>query len=433
MRESIYQLFTGFAHGEANAERRTPNAERRIRKAWRHHAPSWSFVACLCIVAVSNTAHAVVDLGIDVLEQSNYAILKGKRVGLVTNQTGANRKGIRTRVLLRQNCNLVALYTPEHGLDGTEKAGKYVRSRKDRQTGVMAYSLYGPTRKPTRDMLRGVDVLVFDIQDIGCRGYTYISTMGKCMEAAGESNIPFVVLDRPNPLGGNRIEGPSVEGRWISFVSAFPVPYVHGMTVGELAKMVNAKGWAGAHCDLTVVPMRGWSRDMLWGDTLLRWIPPSPNIPRVDSVFGYVVTGTLGELSGVDTGVGGRAPFESVSATGVNAQTFTRNLNSLGLSGIQFRPLSRGRSQGCYFSMARNPETNLTAVGVYMLAEINRASRNSIFRKSSRSKLDLFFKVYGSASIRSEMERGVSPSRIVASWRDNEARFRAARAPYLLY
>src|SRR5215212_2568130 len=183
----------------------------------------------LCVFGFAAPAGAVVDLGIDVLEQSNYAILKGKRVGLVTNQTGVDRKGIRTRVLLRQNCNLVALYTPEHGLDGTEKAGKYVKSRKDRQTGVMAYSLYGPTRKPTRDMLGGVDILVFDLQDIGCRGYTYISTMGKCMEAAGENNIPFVVLDRPNPLGGNRIEGPSVEGRWISFVSAFPVPYVHGM------------------------------------------------------------------------------------------------------------------------------------------------------------------------------------------------------------
>ncbi|HJT79826.1 MAG TPA: DUF1343 domain-containing protein [Chthoniobacterales bacterium] len=391
----------------------------------------WAFLF-LCCLAFSSTANAVVDLGIDVLEQTNYAILKGKRVGLVTNQTGVNRKGIKTRILLRQNCNLVALYTPEHGLDGTERAGRYVKSRKDRQTGVMAYSLYGPTRKPSRDMLRGVDVLVFDIQDIGCRGYTYISTMGKCMEAAGENNIPFVVLDRPNPLGGNRIEGPSVESRWISFVSAFPVPYVHGMTVGELAKMVNARGWAGARCDLTVVPMRGWSRDMLWGDTLLRWVPPSPNIPRVDSVFGYLVTGIVGELSAVDTGVGGRAPFESITAAGINAESFTRNLNSLGLAGIQFRPIHRGRGGGCYFSMSRNPETNLTGVGVYLLAEIHRANR-SIFRKSSRSKLELFFKIYGSSSIRSEIERGVSASRIVASWRDNEARFRAARAPYLLY
>jgi uncharacterized protein YbbC (DUF1343 family) len=282
-------------------------------------------------------------------------------------------------------------------------------------------------------MLRGVDVLVFDMQDIGCRGYTYISTMGKCMEAAGEYNIPFVVLDRPNPLGGNRIEGPSVEPRWISFVSAFPVPYIHGMTVGELAKMVNAKGWAGARCDLTVIPMHGWSRDMLWGDTLLRWIPTSPNIPRVDSVFGYAVTGIAGELAGVETGVGGRAPFESMTSSWGNADSFTRNLNSLGLSGINFHPISRGRQQGAYFTLSRNPETNLTGAGVYMLAEINKASRGAVFRKSSRSKLDIFFKIYGSTSIRSDLERGVPPSKIVASWRDNEARFRAARAPYLLY
>ena len=387
----------------------------------------------LFLFGICGTAHAVVDLGIDVLEQSNYAILKGKRVGLVTNQTGANRKGIRTRMLIRQNCNLVALFTPEHGLDGTEKAGRYVKSRKDRQTGVMAYSLYGPTRKPTPDMLRGVDVLVFDMQDIGCRGYTYISTMGKCMEAAGESHIPFVVLDRPNPLGGNRIEGPSVESRWISFVGQFPVPYVHGMTVGELAQMVNAKGWVDSHCDLTVIPMRGWSRDMLWGDTLLRWIPTSPNIPRVSSCFGYVVTGFAGELAGVETGVGGPAPFESISSSSVNAESFTRYLNSLGLSGISFHSLHRGKQEGSYFTLSRNPDTNLTGVGVYMLSEINKSSRNSLFRRSSQSKLELFFKVYGSASIRSQLEGGMAPAKIVASWQANESNFRRARAPYLLY
>ena len=424
----------------SNAERPTPNAQRRIQTAELEHrarnrarARYRLFFAFVLLLGLSATAHAIVDLGIDVLEQSNYAILKGKRVGLVTNQTGVNRKGIRTRVLLRQNCNLVALFTPEHGLDGTEKAGRYVRSRKDRQTGVMAYSLYGPTRKPTRDMLRGIDVLVFDLQDIGCRGYTYISTMGKCMEAAGENHIPFVVLDRPNPLGGVRIEGPSVEPRWISFVSQFPVPYAHGMTVGELAQMVNAKGWAGAHCDLTVVPMHGWSRDMTWGDTLLRWIPTSPNIPHAGSCFAYLVTGMAGELAGVETGVGGQAPFEMISASWLNADSFTRYLSSQGFSGISFHALNRGRQHGCYFTLTRNPDTNLTGVGVYMLSEINRSSGGRVFRGSSHSKLDIFYKVYGSTSIRSQLEAGVSPARIVASWQGNEASFRRARAPYLLY
>jgi len=156
-------------------------------------------------LAVCAAANGAVELGIDVLEQSDYAILRGKRVGLITNQTGVDSDGNRTRLLLRKHCNLVTLYTPEHGLDGRDPAGKYVKSRRDRLTGLVAFSLYGPTRKPTRSMLSGVDVLVFDLQDIGCRGYTYISTMGKCMEAAAENNLEFVVLDRPNPLGGLRI------------------------------------------------------------------------------------------------------------------------------------------------------------------------------------------------------------------------------------
>src|SRR5437762_3467002 len=166
-------------------------------------------------ILMATRMRATVQLGVDVLESAGYALLKGKRVGLVTNQTGVDSNGVRTRVLLKKNVSLVALYTPEHGLDGTEKAGRYVSSRRDPLTGLIAHSLYGPTRKPTPDMLRGVDVLVFDLQDIGCRSYTYISTMGRCMEAAGEKGIPFVILDRPNPVGGLRIEGPSVDPRWI--------------------------------------------------------------------------------------------------------------------------------------------------------------------------------------------------------------------------
>src|SRR5438552_11450966 len=215
-------------------------------------------------------AWAAVRLGIDVLESTGYAFLKGKRVGLVTNQTGVDSNGVPTRVLLKKNVNLVALYTPEHGLDGTQKAGGYVRSRRGPVTGLTAHSLYGPTRKPTPAMLRGIDTLVFDLQDIGCRSYTYISTMTKCMEAAAENHIEFVVLDRPNPLGGLRVEGPLVEPEWISFVGQIPVPYVHGMTCGELARMINGKGWVG-RCDLKVVPMRGWARNFAWNETGLPW------------------------------------------------------------------------------------------------------------------------------------------------------------------
>jgi uncharacterized protein YbbC (DUF1343 family) len=379
------------------------------------------------------TARATVELGIDVLAQRDYAILAGKRVGLITNQTGIDSHGVRTRLLLKRHCNLVALYTPEHGLDGTEKAGRYVKSRRDRVTGLIAHSLYGPTRKPTREMLRGIDVLVFDMQDIGCRGYTYISTMGRCMEAAGENHIPFVVLDRPNPLGGNRIEGPSVEPQWISFVGQFPIPCVHGMTVGELAKMVNEKSWMAARCDLTVVPMRGWSRNHVWANTGLRWIPTSPNIPRGTSPLYYAVTGTVGELSGPECGVGASGPFESISARFLNATSFTRYLRSLDMPGVYFSEFRSGGSKGTALRIDPNAGANLTALGIYMLAEMNRYAKPDLFRRTPRSKLDIFYKVYGSASIRSQIERGVSPERIIALWDSNVRSFRRARTPYLLY
>ncbi len=384
-------------------------------------------------LAVTLRSNAAVQLGIDSLEQNNYALLRGKRVGLVTNQTGVDSHGNKTRVLLRQHCNLVALYTPEHGLSGTEKAGRYVKSRKDPQTGLPAYSLYGPTRKPTPSMLRGVDVLVFDIQDIGCRSYTYISTMAKCMEAAAENNIDFVVLDRPNPLGGVRVEGPLVEPNWISFVGQFPVPYVHGLTVGELAKMANDRGWTGGHCNLTVVPMRGWSRSMAWDDTGLRWIPTSPNIPYSTTPLYYVVTGMVGELNGPETGVGGRAPFEVIAANWLNAPEFTRYLRSLNLSGAVFNEFDHGHVHGSSMRISPNTPANLTGLGIYMLAELNRTSGSRLFRRSNHSRLDIFFKCYGSASIRSQLQAGVSPARIVSSWQSNVASFRAARTSYLLY
>jgi uncharacterized protein YbbC (DUF1343 family) len=388
---------------------------------------------CVATLVSCATARATVDLGIDTLAQRDYAILAGKRVGLITNQTGVDSHGVRTRVLLKKHCNLVALYTPEHGLDGTETAGRYVRSRRDRVTGLIAHSLYGPTRKPTPEMLRGIDVLVFDMQDIGCRGYTYISTMGRCMEAAGENHIPFVVLDRPNPLGGNRIEGPSVDPQWISFVGQFPIPYVHGMTVGELARMVNGKGWMAARCDLTVVPMRGWSRHHVWANTGLRWIATSPNIPRGTSPLYYAATGTVGELSGLECGVGSSGPFESISARFLNATSFTRYLRSLDMPGVSFREFSGGSSRGTAFRIDPNAGANLTALGIYMLAEMNRYAKPDLFRRTPRSKLDIFYKVYGSASIRSQIERGISPERIVASWDSNVRSFRRARTPYLLY
>ena len=262
-------------------------------------------------------------LGIDVLRANGYRGLIGKRVGLITNQTSRDGRGTKTRQVLHRarQVNLVALYVPEHGLEGTEPAGKKIKSRRDPLTGLTAHSLYGATRKPTSSMLRGVDILVFDLQDIGCRSYTYISTMALAMEAAAENGKEFMVLDRPNPLGGIRVEGPPLENRWKSFVGQIPTPYVHGMTAGELAGMINGKRWIRSRPNMIIVKMRNWNRARTWGDTGLRWFPTSPNIPKGTSPLYYVATGILGGLSGLDIGIGTSRAFEFAAAKGVDPTT----------------------------------------------------------------------------------------------------------------
>ncbi|HEY1583609.1 MAG TPA: DUF1343 domain-containing protein, partial [Chthoniobacterales bacterium] len=291
----------------------------------------------------------------------------------------------------------------------------------------------GPTRKPTPAMLRGIDVLVFDLQDIGCRSYTYISTMGRCMEAAGENQIPFVVLDRPNPVGGLRVEGPSVEPRWESFVSEFPIPYVYGLTVGELARMVNGRHWISTPCDLTVVQMHGWRRGMTWEETGLHWIPSSPNIPHGDSPLYYIATGLVGELAGAEIGIPGSRPFQSIGARGVDANRFTKYLRGLVTPGVEFRPWREGAIGGSSLTISPGTRTNLTGLGIYFLAEINRQIRPDLFRRSSASKLDIFYKVCGGTFIQAQLREDKSPDSIVASWQPNEDEFRRLRAKYLLY
>jgi uncharacterized protein YbbC (DUF1343 family) len=374
--------------------------------------------------------HAV-ELGIDVLEKNNFDLLRGKRVGLVTNQTGVNSSGEKTRLLLRKHVNLVALYTPEHGLDGTEKAGVEVRSRRDPLTGLTAYSLYGDTRKPTPQMLAGIDVLVLDMQDIGCRSYTYISTMGKCLQACAEQGKELIVLDRPNPLGGNRVEGQGIEPKWISFVGQFPVPYVHGMTMGELALMANAKGWMGPRCNLQVVKMRGWSREMTWPMTGLRWVPPSPNIPNEMTPNYYVITGEVGELAGgLDQGLFSPGAFQVLGAHWVKPQMVTRLRSQC--EGISVGPTTTSCGPGVIFHANPRGGGDLAAAALYTLAECNKESHGLIFTQASKTKINLFDKVYGSDSIRHELAVH-RPEQIVASWRAPLARFRADRQPYLLY
>jgi uncharacterized protein YbbC (DUF1343 family) len=372
-----------------------------------------------------------VELGIDVLQKNNFDLLRGKRVGLVTNQTGVNSEGIKTRLLLKKNVRLVSLYTPEHGLDGTEKAGVEVRSRRDPLTGLTAYSLYGDTRKPTAQMLAGIDVLVYDMQDIGCRSYTYISTMGKCLEACAEQGKEFLVLDRPNPLGGDRVEGQGIDPKWISFVGQFPIPYVHGMTVGELALMANSKGWMGPKANLQVVKMRGWNRQTTWSMTGLRWVPPSPNIPNEMSPNYYVITGEVGELAGgLDQGLFSPRAFQVLGAHWVKPQ-MTTYLRAK-CEGIRVDPTTTASGPGVIYHANPAGGGDLAAAALYTLAECNKESRGLIFTQASKSKINLFNKVYGSDTIRRDLALK-RPEQIVASWKPFLDHFRSERQPYLLY
>jgi len=378
-------------------------------------------------------------LGIDVLEQNGFAGLQGKRVGLITNQTSVNRRGTATRVVLQKapQVNLVALFTPEHGLDGKEKAAVHIATRRDPVTGLTAYSLYGPTRKPTAQMLSGVDILLFDLQDIGARSYTYISTMILAMEACGQYGKEFMVLDRPNPIGGIRVQGPPMEQRWISFVGQIPVPYLHGMTAGELARMSNARGWSKNKCRLSVVPMKGWSRQMAWKDTRLRWVPTSPNIPNADSPFYYAATGIFGSLTGGDIGIGTSGPFEYAGGPGINAREFTAAMQRFNTPGISFSAYNSSRKPGhagVKISIDKNTSADLVALNLIIIDEINkRIRRPDLFDKTSSAAKNIFYKVYGSTSVETQLKRGVSPGSIIAGWKAYNDSFRQKRQAYLMY
>jgi uncharacterized protein YbbC (DUF1343 family) len=270
-------------------------------------------------------------LGIDVLAADRFAALRGLRVGMITNQTGVNGNGTLSRVALQRAIGrrLVSLFGPEHGMDTRVRAGERVANSRDSATGLPVWSLYGATRMPTPEMVAGLDALVFDIQDIGVRSYTYISTMALAMEAAGAAGKRFFVLDRPNPLSGARVQGPPLEPRWQSFVSQVPVPYVHGLTIGEMARMMTAEGWIATPPRLDVIGMQGWRRSMDWGDTGLSWVATSPNIPNAMSPFYCAVTGLLGELRGVDIGINTPQAFKVAAAEGVDGARLAADLTAM--------------------------------------------------------------------------------------------------------
>lgn len=385
-------------------------------------------------------------LGSEALEASLFKALQGKRVGLLTNRSGVNRRGQSTIELLRRapGVQLSALFAPEHGLSGDIPAGTEFGDTLDVRTGLRLYSLYGPgpIRRPTPKMLQGLDVLVYDIQDVGCRSYTFISTMGLAMEACAENKVEFVVLDRPNPIGGVRVEGPGLDPRFRSLVSQWSIPYAYGLTCGELARMIVGEQWIKPGCRLSVVPMKGWKRSMVWKDTGLRWTPTSPKIPTPGSAMHYTALGLLGEIakgSGLNTGSMFERPFEWVTAAWLDAPRVAAALNALKLKTLKFKAVKAthsGRDYGVvlaeYIDPSRAP---LVAQTFYYLDVIKKIHGRKLGMEwgSKESESGLFDKVAGGTQLRRDLAAGRPARGIVDSWATAEREFRLRRKPYLLY
>jgi len=396
---------------------------------------------CTIIDAQNN----IVKTGIENLVDLGFESLKGKNIGLITNPSGINSKLKSTVDILfeAKNIRLVALYSPEHGVRGNFSAGDKIEGNTDEQTKLPVYSLYGKTRKPTKEMLKGIDILVYDIQDIGSRSYTFISTMGLAMEAAAENNIEFIVLDRPNPLGGNRIEGPLVEPGYISFVSQFPIPYIYGLTPGELAKYLNEEGLLKnkVKCKLTVIPMKGWKREMTFKETGLPWVPTSPHVPHELSPFYYSATGILGELDANTIGVGYTLPFEIIAKPWIDAAKFTDGMNALKLKGVGFRPIyfkpyyqkDAGKEySGVQIYFTDEKIANLTEIQFYAMQVLfEMYPQHNLFDEAT-DRLRMFDQVCGSNKIREAFSTRFKFADIEKLWNDNKS-FREKSLKYFLY
>lgn len=401
----------------------------------------------LCLPFQSWARNKQVMTGIDVLEQQAFKCLQGKRVGLITNPTGVNRHLVSTVDVLNNapGVNLVALYGPEHGVRGDVHAGDKVDNIKDAKTGLPVYSLYGKTRKPTAEMLKDIDVLVYDIQDIGCRSFTFISTMGLAMEAAAENGKEFVVLDRPNPIGGLKVEGNITDNDCISFVSQFKIPYLYGLTCGELAQMLNGEGMLNnsVQCKLTVVKMKNWKRKMNYAATGLQWIPSSPHIPQAVTAYYYPTSGILGELGYMSIGVGYTIPFQMFAASWINAIQLADAMNAHHLSGVTFRPIylkpfySVGKGeqmQGVQMHITDYQAAQLTPIQFILIEEIARLyPEHSVMEHADTKRFGMFDKVSGSKQIRERLALHNRWTDVKSYWDKDVEAFKALSKKYYLY
>ncbi|WP_430039792.1 exo-beta-N-acetylmuramidase NamZ family protein [Peribacillus simplex] len=398
---------------------------------------TFGVVSSKSVTAVKEKKKQKVSPGIEVLLKEEKNALSGKKVGLITNPTGIDSKLTSIVDLLNDDpdINLTALFGPEHGVRGDAQAGASVEYYIDEKTGLPVYSLYGKTKKPTPEMLRDVEVLVFDIQDVGTRYYTYIYTMAYAMEAAKENDIPFIVLDRPNPQGGESVDGPVLEPEFSSFVGLYPIPLKHGMTVGELATLFNKEFKIGA--DLKVIKMTGWKRDMDYDDTGLPFVLPSPNMPTVSTTFVYPATGLI-EGTNVSEGRGTTKPFELIGAPYINSDELAGKLNALRLPGVKFRAASftptfskhAGKlSHGVEIYITDREEFKAVPTGLHIIKTIQDLYPGD-FEFLAANNFNLLI---GNGWVMSRIEEGSSVNEIMKEYQVKQDAFKKVRKNYLLY
>lgn len=398
---------------------------------------SFGIVSSKSVTAVKEKKKQKVSPGIEVLLKEEKNVLSGKKVGLITNPTGIDSKLTSIVDLLHDDpdINLTALFGPEHGVRGDAQAGASVEYYIDEKTGLPVYSLYGKTKKPTPEMLKDVEVLVFDIQDVGTRYYTYIYTMAYAMEAAKENGIPFIVLDRPNPQGGESVDGPVLELEFSSFVGLYPIPLKHGMTVGELATLFNKEFKIGA--DLKVIKMKGWKRDMDYDDTGLPFVLPSPNMPTVSTTFVYPATGLI-EGTNVSEGRGTTKPFELIGAPYINSDELAGKLNALRLPGVKFRAASftptfskhAGKlSHGVEIYITDREEFKAVPTGLHIIKTIQDLYPGD-FEFLAANNFNLLI---GNGWIMSRIKAGSTVNEILKEYQVKQDAFKKVRKNYLLY
>lgn len=370
-------------------------------------------IQVLMVLLFFRSEAAQVQLGIDRLFTPEYReALKGKNIGLITNHTAIDSQGRSSIDLLKAHASnggyvIKALFAPEHGLTGLQYASESVKDAKDLD-GIPIYSLHGSTRRPTPSMLTSIDLLIYDIQDLGSRSYTFSTTLFYAMEAAAKAHIPVIVLDRPNPIGGQLVDGPMLEDKWRSFVGYVNVPYCHGLTIGELAQFFNGEYQVG--CQLSVVPMGGWKRSMTFKETGLNWMPTSPNIPESETAFFYPTTGLMGELQMVNIGVGYSLPFKVVGAPWIEAKSFADQLNQQKFPGVHFSPFhyrpffGRFSGEDCHgvLILVTDPKNYLPVTTQYLILGMLKSLYPSQFKKAleeSASRQEMFNKVNGTAEV----------------------------------